>query len=129
MMERTDSAGAVGEGRSSPSAVRIFLVFLRLGCTSFGGPVAHIGYFRDAFVRRLRWLDEASFADLVALCQFLPGPASSQVGMGIGLELAGLRGAIAAFLGFTLPSAVLMASPSSPSPWWWKRCAAWRGRW
>lgn len=108
MMERTDSAGAVGEGRSSPSAVRIFLVFLRLGCTSFGGPVAHIGYFRDAFVRRLRWLDEASFADLVALCQFLPGPASSQVGMGIGLELAGLRGAIAAFLGFTLPSAVLM---------------------
>lgn len=84
--------------------------FLRLGLTSFGGPVAHIGYFRERFVHRLGWLDEASFADLVALCQFLPGPASSQVGMAIGLEKAGLTGAMAAFLGFTLPSAILMAS-------------------
>ena len=83
--------------------------FLRLGLTSFGGPVAHIGYFRERFVHRLGWLDETSFADLVALCQFLPGPASSQVGMAIGLEKAGLTGAVAAFLGFTLPSAILMA--------------------
>ena len=87
----------------------VFLEFLRLGLTSFGGPVAHIGYFRERFVHRLAWLDEMSFADLVALCQFLPGPASSQVGMAIGLEKAGLAGALAAFLGFTLPSAILMA--------------------
>lgn len=87
----------------------VFTEFLRLGLTSFGGPVAHIGYFRERFVHRLGWLDETSFADLVALCQFLPGPASSQVGMAIGLEKAGLAGALAAFLGFTLPSAILMA--------------------
>lgn len=91
------------------SAWLVFREFLRLGLTSFGGPVAHIGYFRDRFVGRLRWLDEAAFADLVALCQFLPGPASSQVGMAIGLEKAGLRGALAAFAGFTLPSALCMA--------------------
>jgi chromate transporter len=102
------------EPDAAPSAMpvaagSVFFEFLRLGLTSFGGPVAHIGYFRDRFVRRLRWLDEAAFADLVALCQFLPGPASSQVGMAIGLEKAGLRGGLAAFVGFTLPSAVLMA--------------------
>ena len=91
------------------SAGRVFREFLRLGLTSFGGPVAHIGYFRERFVKRLGWLDEVSFADLVALCQFLPGPASSQVGMAIGLEKAGLAGAAAAFVGFTLPSAVIMA--------------------
>lgn len=90
-------------------ALRVFMEFLRLGLTSFGGPVAHIGYFHDRFVRRLGWLDETAFADLVALCQFLPGPASSQLGMAIGQEKAGLGGALAAFVGFTLPSAAIMA--------------------
>lgn len=87
---------------------RIFLAFLALGLTSFGGPVAHIGYFRDAFVVRRKWLDERAYADLVALCQMLPGPTSSQVGVGIGLTKAGYAGALAAWLGFTAPSAVLM---------------------
>jgi chromate transporter len=91
---------------SSPLAV--FLAFLRLGLTSFGGPVAHLGYFREEFVTRRRWLDEASYADLVALCQFLPGPASSQVGISIGLTRAGLAGAGAAWLGFTMPSAIAL---------------------
>ena len=86
----------------------VFLVFLRLGLTSFGGPVAHLGYFREEIVTRRRWLDEEAYADLVALCQFLPGPASSQVGLGIGLARAGLRGALAAWIGFTLPSALLL---------------------
>ena len=86
----------------------IFLVFLRLGCTSFGGPVAHLGYFRAEFVARRGWLSEPAFADIVALCQFLPGPASSQVGMAIGMARGGLAGAAAAWLGFTLPSALLM---------------------
>jgi len=86
----------------------VFLTFLQLGLTSFGGPVAHLGYFREAFVERRRWLDERSYADLVALCQFLPGPASSQVGIGIGLAKAGLPGAFAAWLGFTLPSALAL---------------------
>ncbi len=85
--------------------VQIFLVFLRLGCTSFGGPVAHIGYFRDEFVGRQKWVDERAYADLVALCQFLPGPASSQVGIGVGLSRGGLLGAFVAWLGFTMPSA------------------------
>jgi chromate transporter len=83
-------------------------VFLRLGVTSFGGPVAHLGYFREEFVRRRRWLDDSSYADLVALCQFLPGPASSQVGIAVGLLRAGYAGALAAWVGFTLPSAVAM---------------------
>ena len=78
----------------SPWAV--FLIFLRLGLTSFGGPVAHLGYFRDEFVVRRHWLSERSYADLVALCQFLPGPASSQVGMALGLSRAGYAGALAA---------------------------------
>ncbi len=86
----------------------IFLIFLRLGLTSFGGPIAHLGYFRTEFVERRRWMDDGSYADVVALCQFLPGPASSQVGMAIGLTRAGLPGALAAWLGFTLPSAILM---------------------
>ncbi|WP_432383631.1 chromate efflux transporter [Duganella sp. P38] len=90
------------------NSAEIFLVFLRLGLTSFGGPVAHLGYFREEFVRRRAWLDEHAYADLVALCQFLPGPASSQVGAGIGLLRGGLPGALAAFLGFTLPSAILL---------------------
>lgn len=83
-------------------------VFLRLGMTSFGGPVAHLGFFRTEFVERRRWLGEARYADLVALAQFLPGPASSQVGMGIGLQRAGITGAVRAWLGFTLPSAVVL---------------------
>lgn len=87
---------------------RVFLIFLRLGLTSFGGPVAHLGYFREEFVVRRRWLAESSYADLVALCQFLPGPASSQVGMALGLTRAGYAGALAAWLGFTLPSALAM---------------------
>jgi chromate transporter len=83
-------------------------IFLRLGLTSFGGPIAHLGYFRAEFVERRRWLSDRAFADLVALCQFLPGPASSQVGFGIGLLRGGLLGGIAAWGAFTLPSAVLM---------------------
>lgn len=86
----------------------LFFVFLRLGSTSFGGPIAHLGYFREEFVLRRHWLDEPAYADLVALCQFLPGPASSQVGMAIGLSRAGVPGAAAAFLGFTLPSAAVL---------------------
>lgn len=84
----------------------VFLVFLHLGLTSFGGPIAHLGYFRDAFVHRRKWLSEQDYADLVALCQFLPGPASSQVGIAVGLNRSGILGAVAAWLGFTIPSAV-----------------------
>ncbi|UAJ09801.1 chromate efflux transporter [Polymorphobacter megasporae] len=86
--------------------IEVFIAFLRLGLTSFGGPVAHLGYFRRAFVGR--WLDEARFAEIVGLCSFLPGPTSSQVGVAIGLDRAGVKGAFAAWLGFTLPSAILM---------------------
>lgn len=88
--------------------VEVFLAFLKLGLTSFGGPIAHIGYFHDEFVRRRKWLDEAGYGDLVALCQFLPGPASSQVGFSIGVLRAGLPGGLAAWAGFTLPSALLL---------------------
>lgn len=95
--------------RHHASAWRVFLIFLRLGLTSFGGPVAHLGYFREEFVARRGWLTEDAFADLVALCQFLPGPASSQVGLALGLRQAGWGGALAAWLGFTLPSALVMA--------------------
>lgn len=87
---------------------QILPVFLLLGCTSFGGPVAHLGHFRREFVERRKWLDAHAFADLVALCQVLPGPASSQVGLAIGLMRGGTAGAVAAWLGFTLPSALLM---------------------
>ena len=92
------------------SALEVLAVFLRLGVSCFGGPIAHIGYFRDEFVTRRRWLDELAYADLVALCQFLPGPASSQVGFSIGLMRAGYLGALAAWTGFTLPSAILLVS-------------------
>ena len=94
--------------RGKGSALEVFRVFFLLGVTSFGGPVAHLGYFRDAFVVRRRWLSEHAYAELVALCQFLPGPASSQVGMAIGLRRAGYAGMLAAFVAFTLPSALLM---------------------
>lgn len=86
----------------------MFLIFLRLGLTSFGGPIAHLGYFREAFVTRRQWLSERSYAELVALCQFLPGPASSQVGIALGLSRAGYGGAAAAWAGFTLPSAIAL---------------------
>lgn len=91
------------------NAWQVFVIFLSLGLTSFGGPVAHLGYFREEFVARRRWLREDAYADLVALCQFLPGPASSQVGLALGLRQAGWGGALAAWLGFTLPSALVMA--------------------
>ena len=91
--------------RTKTGVLEVFFVFLRLGLTSFGGPIAHIGYFRDEFVSRRQWLSEQSYADLVALCQFLPGPASSQVGLALGLSRAGYSGALAAWMGFTLPSA------------------------
>jgi chromate transporter len=86
----------------------VFLIFLRLGLTSFGGPVAHLGYFGEEFVTRRRWLTERSDADLAARCQFLPGPASSQVGMALGLSRAGYAGVLAAFAGFTPPSALVL---------------------
>jgi len=94
--------------RTDHSPLAVFLIFLRLGLTSFGGPIAHLGHFRDEFVTRRQWLSERSYADLVALCQFLPGPASSQVGMALGLSRSGYAGALAAWLGFTLPSAVAL---------------------
>ena len=90
------------------SAGEVFAAFLKLGLTSFGGPVAHLGYFRNEFVERRKWLDEQTYADLVALCQFLPGPASSQVGISIGLMRAGYLGALAAWTAFTLPSALAL---------------------
>ena len=96
-----------GEARQSRAA-EVLRVSLRLGLTSFGGPVAHLGYFRDEYVVRRKWLDEATYADLVALCQFLPGPASSQVGIAIGQLRAGALGALAAWTGFTLPSAIAL---------------------
>jgi chromate transporter len=92
------------------SALEVLLTFLKMGVTSFGGPVAHIGYFREEMVVRRRWIDDAAYTDLVALCQFLPGPASSQVGFSLGLIRAGYWGGLAAWAGFTLPSAVLMVA-------------------
>lgn len=91
-------------------AAEVLAVALRLGLSSFGGPIAHLGYFHREYVERRRWLSEAAYLDLVALCQLLPGPASSQVGIGIGLLRAGWAGAVAAWLGFTLPSAVLLTA-------------------
>ncbi len=94
--------------RQKNSPLEVLLVFLRLGLTCFGGPIAHLGYFREEFVVRRRWLDEHAYADLVGLCQFLPGPASSQVGFSIGLMRAGYIGGLAAWTGFTLPSAIAL---------------------
>src|SRR3974377_557016 len=96
-----------GDGRMG-SPFEVLLAFLRLGVSSFGGPIAHIGYFRQEFVVRRKWLDERSFSDLVGLCQFLPGPASSQVGFTIGLMRAGYLGGLAAWAAFTLPSAIAL---------------------
>jgi putative chromate ion transporter len=92
------------------SWTEVLAVFLRLGLTSFGGPVAHLGYFREEFVTKRRWLADHTYADIVALCQFLPGPASSQVGIAIGLSRAGYAGAFAAWTGFTLPSAIALVA-------------------
>ena len=105
-MRETDPQPATA-GETS-SVWEVFLIFLRLGLTSFGGPVAHLGYFRDEFVARRKWFSEQSYADLVALSQFLPGPASSQVGLSIGLIRAGTPGALAAWTAFTLPSAIAL---------------------
>jgi len=100
---------AEGGGTLQPGTVgEVFRVFLRLGLTSFGGPVAHLGYFRNELVLRRKWIDEPGYADLVALCQFLPGPASSQVGFALGLLRAGPLGGLAAWSAFTLPSAILL---------------------
>ena len=96
----------------------VFRVFLGLGLVSFGGPIAHLGYFRDELVARRQWLTDSAYAELVALCQFLPGPASSQVGMAIGVSQAGIRGAVAAWCGFTLPSAVLMVALGASFSHW-----------
>jgi chromate transporter len=104
MVERAQSSSRFTRG----AAVEVLRIFFRLGLSSFGGPVAHLGYFRDEFVARRRWLDEPTYADVVALCQFLPGPASSQVGMAIGMLRAGLPGAFCAWLGFTTPSALAL---------------------
>src|SRR6516225_5551917 len=102
------SPSAETKEQQSGSPVEVLLVFLRLGVSCFGGPIAHIGYFRDEFVLRRHWINEQIYADLVGLCQFLPGPASSQVGFSIGLMRAGYRGGLAAWTGFTLPSAIAL---------------------
>ena len=99
---------AKSEVPANHSPFEVLQVFLKLGLTSFGGPIAHIGYFRDEFVMRRRWLDDTTYSDIVALCQFLPGPASSQVGFSIGLMRAGYLGGLAAWTGFTLPSAIAL---------------------
>jgi len=106
------TAQATGNAGDSPggSALEVLGVATRLGLTSFGGPVAHLGYFREEYVRRRRWITEDAYADIVALCQLLPGPTSSQVGVAIGILRAGLPGAVAAWLGFTLPSAILLVA-------------------
>src|ERR1700744_3315387 len=95
-------------GRPHDSLRTIFLAFLRLGCISFGGPIAHLAYFRQEFVLRRKWLDELTFAEIVGLCQSLPGPSSSQTGFVIGLLEGGIIGGFTSWIAFTLPSAALM---------------------
>lgn len=112
-----DNAASPPASASPGSALEVLLAFLKLGLSSFGGPIAHIGYFREEFVRRRGWMDEAHFAQLLAVCQFLPGPASSQMGFAIGLFRAGAWGALAAFVAFTLPSALLMFAFAALAPW------------
>nr|WP_315754550.1 chromate efflux transporter [Bradyrhizobium sp. SZCCHNRI2007] len=104
----SETNASADHGHRSGSALEVLRIFLTLGLTCFGGPIAHIGYFRDEFVVRRKWIDEHAYADLVGLCQFLPGPASSQVGFSIGLMRAGYLGALAAWTGFTLPSAAIL---------------------
>jgi chromate transporter len=110
MSERADAAARETSPPGGGSLLEVLLASTRLGLTSFGGPIAHLGYFREEYVVRRRWIDEARYADLVALCQFLPGPASSQVGMALGIIRAGLLGGVVAWLGFTLPSAVALVA-------------------
>ena len=105
-MTAANRSSAARQPEHAGSPTEVLLVFARLGLSCFGGPIAHIGYFRDEFVLRRRWLDEPTYADLVGLCQFLPGPASSQVGFSLGLLRGGYLGGLAAWLGFTLPSAL-----------------------
>jgi chromate transport protein ChrA len=100
--------GDGAKDRRPGSPLEVLLVYLKLGVTCFGGPIAHIGYFREEFVVRRRWLEEQAYADVVGLCQFLPGPASSQVGFALGLMRAGYRGGLAAWTGFTPPSAIAL---------------------
>lgn len=108
-METDARPGDIARTQPYGSIAEVFLTFLRLGLTSFGGPIAHLGYFRDELVVRRKWIDEAGFADLIALCQFLPGPASSQVGFSLGiLRGNGLLGGLAAWAGFTIPSAIIL---------------------
>jgi chromate transporter len=107
MTDETSQASAA-KGETPGTWREVLAVFLRLGLTSFGGPVAHLGYFREEFVAKRKWLDDRTYADIVALCQFLPGPASSQVGIAVGLSRAGYAGAFAAWTAFTLPSAILL---------------------
>ena len=101
-----EQGGVAVDGASRGSVAEVFLAFLRLGLSAFGGPVAHIGYFRTEFVERRRWIDDATYADMVALCQFLPGPASSQVGLALGARRAGPLGALAAWTGSDRKSVV-----------------------
>jgi chromate transporter len=109
IVSESASSGKTSVPKATGSVSEVFAAFLKLGLTSFGGPIAHLGYFRDELVVRRKWLDEATFADLVALCQFLPGPASSQVGFSLGvLRGHGLLGGLAAWFAFTLPSALIM---------------------
>lgn len=103
-----DQVRGTGSQQAHGTAAEVFAAFLKLGLTSFGGPIAHLGYFRDELVTRRQWLSDGAYADLVALCQFLPGPASSQVGFALGLMRAGWLGALAAFTAFTLPSALVL---------------------
>lgn len=107
MQERS---GAASETVTRGSASEVLAVFLRLGLTCFGGPIAHLGYFHDEFVVRREWLDEKTYVDLVALSQFLPGPASSKVGIAVGLSRAGYLGVLAAWTGFTLLSAIALTA-------------------
>ncbi len=121
MTQDTDRAAAQPDSAAQGTAGEVFGAFLKLGMTSFGGPIAHLGYFRDELVSRRKWLSDAAYADLVALCQFLPGPASSQVGFALGMMRAGWPGALAAFMAFTLPSALVllvfaMTAASIPGP-------------
>ncbi|AHV99618.1 chromate transporter [Paenibacillus sabinae] len=106
---RQEAPKGAGQGRAS-ALLEVLKVSTRLGFTSFGGPIAHLGYFHHEYIRRRKWMDERSYADLVALCQFLPGPASSQVGIGIGVVRAGLLGGLVAWLGFTLPSVIALVA-------------------
>src|SRR5918993_1367748 len=109
MSDRVEAAPTeAADDRSQGSFLEVLWVSTRLGLTSFGGPIAHLGYFHEEYVKNRKWIDEQSYADLVALCQFLPGPASSQVSIAIGILRARFLGGLAAWIGFTLPSALAL---------------------